>query len=78
LDHVGTRPMIEIGATVRLNEAGLHWVRPMGRRVRAEWPGRTALVKVLYRDGLRAQVMWAGNKSLSDGVPLKFLEPVKL
>jgi hypothetical protein len=65
-----------VGQVVKLNDDGLRWVRSTRQSPRTEWAGRTAVIKVLYRDDLRAQVIWKGNKTLSDGVPLKFLESV--
>jgi hypothetical protein len=66
--------MLAVGAVVKFNEDGLRWARPRYRPARATWPDRIGIIKVIHRDGLRVRVLWGGNKSLSDGVPLKFLE----
>lgn len=72
--------MFEKGKTVRLNERGLKWqTMTAGKPVRHHkviWEGRTGIVTRITNCGEKAGVIWEGNFTNSDPLPLKFLELV--
>jgi hypothetical protein len=66
------------GQTVRLNERGLKWQKRAGggpvRRNDVMWQGRVGVVRRMTADGLRARIVWDANSSMSDALPVTFLE----
>jgi hypothetical protein len=69
--------MIAKGQKVRLNELGLRfYVSNKGapKRSHPEWDGRIGIVTTLTKDKTRARIIWDGNRSMADAVPVKFLE----
>jgi hypothetical protein len=70
--------MITAGAIIKLNEAGLRWMKPTQRpsRARVPWRDRTGIVKSVSKDKSVTRVVWNGNVWISDGMPTKFLEAV--
>jgi hypothetical protein len=69
--------MIAKGQKVRLNELGLrYYVSNKGtpKRSRREWGGRIGVVAAVTKDKTRARIIWNGNRSMADAMPIKFLE----
>jgi hypothetical protein len=69
--------MLVKGQKVRLNELGIRFYVSNGRirkRRYPEWDGRTGIVATLTKDKTRARIIWDGNRSKADAVPIKFLE----
>jgi hypothetical protein len=44
------------------------------KRNHAVWDGRTGFVAILTKDHHNARVIWAGNRSRADALPIKSLE----
>jgi hypothetical protein len=69
--------MITKGQKVRLNELGIRLFshsKGVPKRKLSEWDGRTGVVATLTRDQHNARIIWDGNRSLADAVPIKFLK----
>lgn len=66
--------MLKAGQKVRLNEFGLRLHRvPKGQ---INWDKRIGTIRRITRDETRAQIIWEGNKSMCDPLPLSVLEAV--
>jgi hypothetical protein len=63
---------IKKGSRIRLNADGLKWQTYAQRNIK-DWSKAVGIVNRIYRDRLRLTVIWDGNKSASDPIPVKFL-----
>jgi hypothetical protein len=68
---------LENGQKVRLTERGLKFHTSVSGQVarHQNWGVRRGTVKRLIRSRTYAVVIWDGNKSFSDAMPVAFLEP---
>jgi hypothetical protein len=69
--------MISRGQKVRLNELGIRFLafgKGVPKRKHAEWDGRTGVVAVVTKDKHCARIIWDGNRTQADALPIKFLE----
>lgn len=69
--------MLKKGQKVRLTERGLKFhISGQLASPRQNWALRTGTLKRLTRCKTRAVVVWDGNATFSDAMPLTFFEPV--
>lgn len=70
--------MITHGTQVTLNERGIQYHMSSGgapkRSHRYEWRDRLGTVKTVSVCKKYVAIMWHGNKSLSDNIPIIFLQ----
>jgi hypothetical protein len=69
--------MIARGQKVRLNELGIRYFvvgKGVPKRKHAEWDGRTGVVAVVTKDKHSARIIWDGNRTQADALPIKFLD----
>jgi hypothetical protein len=69
--------VIAKGQKVRLNELGLRFYvsnKGVPKRGHPKWDGRIGIVAKLTRDKTRARIIWDGNRTQSDALPIEFLE----
>ena len=64
--------MLEIGQRVRLSERGL---RVHKSTQKLDWSKRLGTLARFSPQGTRALVIWDGNKTASDPLPLEMLQP---
>jgi hypothetical protein len=64
--------MLIKGQRVRLGAPGLRFHKPSANYI--DWITRTGIIGRMSADGKRAQVLWDGNRTLSDPLPVSFLE----
>jgi hypothetical protein len=69
--------IIERGQKVRLTERGLKFHTSGQLAPRHDWGLRTGTIKRLTRCKTRAVVVWDGNATFSDAMPLTFFEPLE-
>jgi hypothetical protein len=69
--------MLQNGQKVRLTERGLKFQTSVSGRLapRQKWDTRTGTVARLVRSKTQAVVVWDGNVSPSDPIPITFLQP---
>lgn len=68
--------MIAKHQRVKLNDRGVSYFYASGgspARSHPDWSSRTGIVYRITTDRARAHIVWDGNKSPSDGVPVMFL-----
>ena len=74
--EIGRNTLLQKGKKVRLNYQGIqfHLNKLSQRRSDPDWCSRTGRIGRLTRNGTYALIVWNGNRSLSDALPVKFLE----
>jgi hypothetical protein len=72
--------MLQKGQKVRLNYRSVqfHLNKPSQRRHGPDWVSRIGRIARLTRGKTHALIIWDGNRSLSDAMPLDFLEMIEL
>jgi hypothetical protein len=63
------------GQKVRLSALGLRFHKASANYI--DWIRRTGTIGRMSVDGKRAQVLWDGNRTLSDPLPVSFFEAVE-
>lgn len=72
--------IMEKGQKVRLNERGLKFHTSVSGPLapRQNWGLRTGTIGRLTRSKTYAVIVWDGNASFSDAMPVTFLEPLEV
>ena len=63
---------IKRGSRVRFNADGIKWQTYAQRNVK-DWSKAIGTVNRIYKDRSRLTVIWDGNKSASDPIPVRFI-----
>jgi hypothetical protein len=78
--YLATAAMLKKGQKVRLNARGRHFYEVSIRVARPrviDWKLRLGTVGHITRDRKRASVLWEDNITLSEPLPLMFLEAIE-
>jgi hypothetical protein len=72
--------MLQKGQKVRLNYRGVkfHLNKLSQRRHEPDWVSRIGRIGRLTRSKTHALIIWEGNTSFSDAMPVDFLEMIEL